>query len=277
MILQASLFAILTSSASALVFSAEPKNADGDLEAFGKEMEPASRDAFLHGIPWREVASRRAEAMKSLRNQSIVFYGDSLAEHWSGDQQGLSVTRLKNRAKLWKRMFGDRYGAAHVSGIGGDRIGNLLWRLQNGESPIHAQPRLIMLNIGTNDIEYGWMQKHNKIDPKDAAEKMFEGIKNVVELFDKESPSSQILLNAVLPRSSAWPKGPYSKVIPELNRLIEGLADQKTIHYSDCSNVLLKHGKISQDYSLDFLHPNDAGAARWGQCLQPTIDRILLQ
>merc|ERR1719335_827242 len=100
--------------------------------------------------------------MMKLQNQSIVFYGDSLAEHWSGEQQGVANGQLKNRQKMWKRFFTDRYGPSHVSGIGGDSIGNLLWRLQNGEGPSNAQPRLVMLQIGTNDINNAWYRKQKK-------------------------------------------------------------------------------------------------------------------
>jgi len=237
---------------------------------------PVPREHTMYGSDWKKVATRRAEAVQALQNQSIVWYGDSLVEHWGGEQQGMVKANLADGPKHWKRFFVDRYGASSVSGIGGDRIANLLWRLQNGESPKKTQPRLIMLQIGSNDAAFGFAMKASENDADAFAQKMFAGIKDIVEIFDKESPHSQILLTAVMPRSNEWPKGKCGKLIPKVNKLIESLADQKTIHFSDCSQTLLKNGRVSQDLAKDFVHPGTEAELRWAECLQPTIDRILL-
>merc|ERR1719198_2524824 len=107
---------------------------------------------------WKVVAKKRAEAVQALQNTSILFYGDSIVEHWTGETQGRIAQEHALRPKLWKQYFVDRYGPSHPSGIGGDRIRNLLWRLENGESPKDVQPRVIMLQIGTNDLSFGWYQ-----------------------------------------------------------------------------------------------------------------------
>lgn len=242
---------------------------------------PTARSAIIKSggksVAWRELAGKNAAKVQSLRNQSILFFGDSIVEAFSEENQNIPLK--KPFPKLWKKYFVDRYGPSHASGIGGDRISNLLWRLQNGETPKHAQPRVIMLHIGTNDLSYGWYQtdKKGKVPAKDMAAQFFEGYRKVVEELDKQSPYSTILLTAIFPRHAEWPNGGYGKIVPEMNNLIQSLADQSTIYFADCSSALLKDGKISQDYSQDFLHPTAEGAQRWAECLQPTLDKLLLK
>jgi len=263
----------------------EPKRSVGvDIEDW--ETPKSRGDEPLGGLSgnqqtWEELAHKRNEAVRVLQNQSIMFYGDSIVEHWTGETQGRqNDPLLKNRAKLWQKHFVERYGASHASGIGGDMIPNLLWRLENGASPI-AHPRLIMLHIGTNDLKHGWLEstKYQSLAPAEAAKKIFAGYHKIVEHFDKASPHSVIVLTALFPRGSTWPQGSYGQIIPEFNKLIASLADGKTIHFSDCGHVMLKkNGKIdaSMTQNSDFLHPSDESSVKWAECLYPTLDKILL-
>jgi lysophospholipase L1-like esterase len=239
---------------------------------------PKPRSKTMHNTEWKGVAQKRAQSVHALQNASILFYGDSIVEHWSGESQGKIMSEHNARPKLWQKYFVDRYGPSLASGIGGDRIRNLLWRLENGESPKDAQPRVIMLHIGTNDLSFGWYQSSKKDVPYDQmAEKFFAGYKAVVEKLDKESPHSTIVLTGIFPRHAEYPKGPYKQMIPHMNKLIASLADDSTIYFSDCSSAMLKEGKISQEFTKDFLHPTLEGAKRWAECLQPTLDKILLK
>jgi len=279
--IHATLFAVLACSAFALEIKIPDKDYKaGQAQAESHEVigwdQAKARRWTMHGNSWKKVALKRSKDVQTLRNQSIIFYGDSIVEHWSGESQGQIAKDLENRPKMFQKYFVDRYGPSHIAAIGGDRIPNLLWRLQNGESPALAQPRLIILHIGTNDLEFGWNQGHKNIPAAEAAQKIFSGYQKVVEEFDKTAPHSAILLTSVFPRHREWPQGPFKTIIPELNKLISSLADGTTIHYADCSNALLKEGKVHKTLSDDFLHPSDAGSEAWAECLQPTIDRILL-
>lgn len=227
---------------------------------------------------WSQTANKRRTQITALQNQSIIFYGDSMVESWVGETLGHKNPERTDMPSIWKANFVDRYGPSHASGIGGDTVSNLLWRLQNGESPEKAQPRVIMLHIGTNDLQKNWYKLHNDVAPARAAAAIFSGYKKVVEELDRASPHSVLLLTNIMPRSSSWgtSKSTYKTIIPELNRLIASLADDSTIYFSDCSHVILgKSGKVDTSLSEDYLHFTKKGAEGWAGCLQPTLDKIL--
>lgn len=227
-------------------------------------------------VQWKSLAARRAGDIQALPQQSIIWYGDSLVEHWTGEGSGAPSKQYQSRPQLWQEMFTDRYGPSHASGIGGDKVGNLLWRLQHGEAPPkNAQPRVITLQIGINDIRDNFLR--TELPDQQGADAIFKGYKAVVDELRQASPDSSILLQGINPASPNWGEGSrVSKIVPKLNRLIESLADNSKIRYVDCGKVFLKEdGKIDQDLLSGFLHPTTKGAKAWATCLQKPLDKML--
>lgn len=253
------ILALLTCSASSLTF---PKlNSGGEKEGESFDLVDSEE------LPKAGTKERRAKDMQGLRNQSIVFYGDSIAEHWSGEEGGRKLKKFSERPALWKKYFVDRYGPSHVSGIAGDRTPHLLDRIQHGEGPKNAQPRVIMIHIGTNDFK----KTH---EPKE----IFNRYEQIVQELQKASPQSEILLTAVFPKSEQWGPEPsqIKETITDLNKMIASLAEKPKIHFSNCGHAMLKKdGKIDPELSPDYLHHSDAGAEAWAKCLRPTLDKIL--
>src|SRR5206468_2366562 len=69
---------------------------------------------------------------------SIVFFGDSLTDHWRDTGQA-----------IWAKHF-EPLGAVNF-GIGSDGTQNVLWRVQNGELPPDGAEVVVLL-IGTVNL-----------------------------------------------------------------------------------------------------------------------------
>src|SRR5262245_5982384 len=75
----------------------------------------------------------------------IYFEGDSITRRW-----GATDPQYKELLANWRQNFFG-WNAANF-GWGGDKVQNILWRLQNGElDGVH--PKIIVLMAGTNNLE----------------------------------------------------------------------------------------------------------------------------
>jgi len=77
----------------------------------------------------------------------LILYGDSLTEAWRGTDHcqpctrpGLERTGCDGLPALFNSTYGRRYRAAAL-GIAGDRVANLMWRMENGQLPASHQVR----------------------------------------------------------------------------------------------------------------------------------------
>lgn len=270
------LFALLVSGASALNVKYKPVKPQNYTPHDQSNRHPAN---------WASIQRKRAKNVKALKNakeqQSIIFYGDSIVERLSGEKDGHWTVGEGGKKELWMEM-GDRYGPALASGIGGDQIKDLHYRLQNGESPAAAKPKAIILHIGMNDVhdlleEREWEDLHHA-DMAKMAKKVFADYKNIVEELNQASPNSAMVLTAILPHGRWWPTYRFAETAGQLNKLIASLADEpRKIYFSDCSSALLsKDGTVSQKFTEeDLVHPNLYGVQNWMECLKPTLDKIL--
>ncbi|PSC73166.1 Adenosylmethionine-8-amino-7-oxononanoate aminotransferase isoform B [Micractinium conductrix] len=74
------------------------------------------------------------------RRLDLVLYGDSIT----------SKIRMKCMEE-WRAAVGDAWGAVPL-GVGGSTICELTWRLMSGGERLEADPRLLLLLIGINDM-----------------------------------------------------------------------------------------------------------------------------
>eukprot|EP00746_Dinoflagellata_sp_MGD_P062308 gnl/MRDRNA2_/MRDRNA2_26228_c0_seq1.p1 gnl/MRDRNA2_/MRDRNA2_26228_c0~~gnl/MRDRNA2_/MRDRNA2_26228_c0_seq1.p1 ORF type:complete len:333 (+),score=59.06 gnl/MRDRNA2_/MRDRNA2_26228_c0_seq1:67-999(+) len=254
----------------------------------GHHDKAIAKNSIIHSgkfLDWHKIAKQKAHEVQSLQNLSILMYGDSIVEQFSGSLAGIPCyqpchnSNLQGAQSVWKEFFVERYGNSHPSGISGDSVGNLLWRLQHGEGPKSAQPRVMVLAIGTNDMPWA----HNG---EGDVEEIFAGYTKVVEELQKASPTSDIVLSGILPRASPMRDKKtgadlverYKQMIPALNQKIAGLANNVKIHFVDCGHLMLdKQGEIDRNLLSDFVHPSPAGSKVLAECLQPTLDHILFK
>ena len=107
-------------------------------------------------------------------NQKIIFIGDSLTHLWSstGYESWQDMEQLYNT------------GITNM-GFSGDNVGNVIWRLTNGEFPFGINPEYVVLMIGINNMG----------DPRLTA----AGIDRILKIIHERSPSTKILLFSLLP------------------------------------------------------------------------------
>ena len=104
----------------------------------------------------------------------LYMEGDSITDFW---KSRFAANWNKNLAPWHAGDFG----------ISGDRTQNLLYRLENGELD-GVNPKVIVLNIGTNNLAFNATYGMNSVD------ETIKGIKAVLDLLQQKAPKARILV-----------------------------------------------------------------------------------
>lgn len=200
---------------------------------------------------WLPRHLAKLEEKKRLGNPELVFIGDSITQGWE-----------KEGAAVWERNY-KQYKALAL-GFGGDRTENVLWRLQHGEVD-GISPKVAVLMFGTNNTG------HRREDPRTTA----AGIKRNIDELRERLPNTRILLLAIFPRDEK-PGTQMRRINEDINRIISGYADNKTVYFLDINKAFLSpDGVLPKDVMPDFLHPNEKGYAIWAQSMGPELQKLM--
>ena len=197
---------------------------------------------------WRD---RHAALLKQAHTDKIdaLFLGDSITNFWGGDG-----------ARVWAKNFAPLHAANF--GIGGDKIGNVLWRIENGELD-GLDPRVLVLLIGTNNL------------PDFTADEISSGHAELIAELRRRLPDTKLLVLAVFPRVDEWSIPFRAKIAPineTLRRMVEG---HDMITYLDIGSVFLSpDGSIAKDVSYDGLHFTEKGYQLWTDAMLPTFRKL---
>lgn len=199
-----------------------------------------------HEAKLAEIQRRRADR----QNTDLVFIGDSITHFW--EDAGKQV---------WDRHYA-KYNALDL-GFSADRTEHVLWRLQHGEvDGLH--PKVAVLLIGTND-------SGGQRDPSNTA----AAIQRIVGELRQRLPGTKILLLGIFPRGD-MPGTPVSRINEQINTILPGFADGKTVFFLNINRALLSaDGTLSKDVMPDLLHPNEKGYALWAAAMEPELQRLL--
>lgn len=184
----------------------------------------------------------------------VLFLGDALTQGWEG---GGKVR--------WNDAF-KPLGAANF-GITGDRTQHVLWRITKGEELKGLSPKVVVLQIGGNNL-----------DANSPAE-IVDGIAAIVQELHKQLPQSKVLLVELLPRG-AKATDPYRDRIKEVNeQLKKKFADDKQVRFvEEVGKKLLAVGKdreLSKDVAPDGMHLSPRGYEIWAEVLKPVLQEML--
>jgi lysophospholipase L1-like esterase len=185
----------------------------------------------------------------------VYFEGNSITRRWG-------ATDYPQFLANWKANFFG-WNAADF-GWGGDRIENVLWRIENGELD-GVNPRVIVLLAGTNNVgkEPGGDERIADIT---------RGIKALLELCQRRAPNATIILTGIFPRSGA-------AVMPEIVRINENIshfADGRRVRYLNINDKLAdRDGKLFDGMTVDGLHPTLRGYQIWADALKPILTELL--
>lgn len=199
---------------------------------------------------------RRAEKMAAVATGShdLVFIGDSITHRFERDDVGGAV---------WRRHYA-RLRALNL-GYGWDTTQNVLWRLTEGGEFAGQRPRLVVLNIGTNNLT------GNSACPANTVVEIVEGIAAICEHVQAASPETKILVMALFPRGRR--AEPINARVRDLNRELKSwLATRPGLLHLDIgARFLTVSGEVDPALLPDLVHPVEPGYAIWAEALAPII------
>jgi lysophospholipase L1-like esterase len=222
----------------------------------------AYRNTALIPVPPREYAARwmaQHEANLATAKKGgvdILFLGDSITAGWTSDQGGRQV---------WAANFAPRHAANF--GVGGDRIQNLLWRVENGELD-GLDPKVIVLLIGTNNCG-----DERDGSSRNTTPQIIRGISNLIRKIQSRLPQTKIILFGIFPRD--LDRSPYREQIKAVNAGLATLADDKVVFLDIGEKFLEPGGKVSNALSPDMLHPNAQGYQIWADAINHALDGMV--
>ena len=191
----------------------------------------------------------------------LYLLGDSITDNWGSGNFRDSYARYFSG---WKTAD---------FGIGGDRTEHVLWRISHGELDGNLHPKVIMLQIGTNNLprtQYNYAA--------DTPEQTAAGVKAILDVIQQKQPQAKVLLVAVFPRDNP---GDAAFGVPEkvkaLNPLIAKLPDGTRVKFLDIHDQFLDaNGKLKPGVMQpDNLHPTAAGYDIWGTAITPILTEWL--
>jgi lysophospholipase L1-like esterase len=189
----------------------------------------------------------------------VYFAGDSITRRWR-------ATDYPQFLANWNENFFG-WNAANFA-WGGDRIQNMLWRLQNGEME-GIQPKVIVLLAGTNNI--------GTLPTSDAkVADITKGIKALLDTLRERAPKATIILMGILPRNDGRDSAAMMRSIDRINENIAKFADGKAVRYLNINDKLAdKDGKLLQGMTVDRLHLSLKGYQVWADALRPLLRELL--
>lgn len=182
----------------------------------------------------------------------VLFLGDSLTQGWGSAGK---ETWDKNFAPLNAANFG----------IGGDKTGNVLWRLEHGAIEGFS-PKLVVLMIGVNNLWSG----------KNTAAEIAGGIRAIVTRLRAKLPQTKLLVLGVLPiGTSATDIGRLK--VADVNAHAASLDDGAMVRVSDFGTAFVqKNGALLDGaYQKDNLHLTSKGYEVLARQLVPVITGLL--
>lgn len=224
--------------------------------------QPESPDSATLASPRLDANSRLAhEQLVAKARQGgidLYFLGDSITRRW-----GCSDPQYADLLANWRQNF-HGWNAGNF-GWGGDRIENILWRIENGELD-GVNPKVIVLLAGTNNI--GAM-------PGDDAkvQDIITGLKKLIATCKMKAPHAKLVITAIFPRND------NVAVLPEVSRVnesLEKMADGKAIFFLNINHQLADSaGRLHEGMATDGLHLTAKAYQVWADGLRPMLKDFL--
>lgn len=167
-------------------------------------------------------------------NGGVAFVGDSLTD-WM----------------RWNELFPDT--RSRNFGIAGDTTVGLKARINQ---VVAARPAKVILQIGTNDVEFG------KLTP----EGIVTNIDGTIAVLQSGLPGVKIVVESLLPRQPQ-----YDDKVRTVNALLKAAVDKRGFTYLDLYSHFVVGGRLDPALTPDDLHLSGQGYLRWRDLLRPYI------
>lgn len=203
------------------------------LNGVSREKETLPRWSWegRHGKFMEQIANGEKE-------YDIVFVGDSITELMLDGNRG------------GREPFDEAYGDLKTLNLGiiGDRIENVLWRLEHGELDGY-KAKVFRVLLGTNNIPKRW-----------TPERLAAGVGQIVATIREKHPESKIEILSILPRNDRKSPKDAMQRIKAANALYAQLSDGESVFFVDATGLFLNEdGSVKSELFKDGLHPNPEG------------------
>jgi lysophospholipase L1-like esterase len=205
---------------------------------------------------WAERRQEKVDLAKADK-YDLIFMGDSITHIFEMQERGLPV---------WQKYYGNR--KVLDLGYGWDTTQNLLWRLQNGEFT-GQQPKLVVLNIGTNNLT------GNSACRQNTPAEVVEGIDTICRYIHQQSPTTTILIMAIFPRGLTTEQI-FTDVV-EANKLLAQYMQNKPniLHLNINEQMLEGKEEISLEIMDDRCHPTEKGYEIWAKEIEGVVGELV--
>ena len=180
---------------------------------------------------------------------------------FDGDTYAISSEPKGDRGGMWSPRFASLN--AFEFGHPNDPTQTVLWRLQNGQVD-NLHPKLIVLELGGGNLQMN------------TPEQIAEGIKAVVQEYQKRCPDATILLQGVFPKREK-PTDATRLKIKAINQQISALGDGKKVIFLDFGDKFLQpDGTMNKTIFNDYMfpHPSPDAYKIWADAIAPVIDQV---
>jgi len=186
----------------------------------------------------------------------VYFIGDSITRRWGA----LDYPELL--AHFEESFFG--WNAANFA-WGGDRIENMLWRLDNGELTGVA-PKVFVVQAGTNNLG-------DFASAEERVEAVVAGIEAIVERCRRHAADALVVITGVFPRRD---RPDLDASIAAINERLAALADGDDVRFLSINDRLVdSRGVLADAMSDDGLHLSLAAYRIWAAALRPLLEQRL--
>jgi lysophospholipase L1-like esterase len=189
----------------------------------------------------------------------VYFVGDSITRRW-----GAADPQYRPLLENWRTNFFG-WNAANF-GWGGDRIENILWRLENDELD-GVSPKVIVVQAGINNVG---------TDPGDGekVKDISQGLSTLLGVCREKAPNATVIMTGIFPRNDSMGVIP---TINQINRNLARMADGKQVRYLNINDQLAdQEGRLFPGMmSPDQLHPALQAYQVWADALKPILTELL--
>lgn len=223
--------------------------------------------AFLGGfyVLYTEVTKGNEAAMlhKSENYQAVGEAAPKNATIFFGD----SITELCPLSDIYGEYTQKTGLSVCNRGISAECTPSMLERFDN--SVLAAKPQNLVMLMGVNDLQQGI-----------STEETLDNIREMIQRTKKESPGTNIILQALYPvcenRTSLYEKFMIGKrtnaMIREFNEKLFLLAEEENVIYVDLTSILAdESGNLKAEYTVDGLHPSTKGYQAVAEQILPLL------
>lgn len=232
--------------------------AGGRSDVAGQEARGAAATTVPRPRTDANSATAHAELVQKARSGviDVYFIGDSITRRWGALDYPELLEHFEESFSGWN--------AANFA-WGGDRIENMLWRLDNGELEGVA-PKVFALQAGTNNLG-------DFASAEERVQAVVAGIAAIVERCRRHTANALVVITGVFPRAD---RPELNASIAAINERLVALADGDRVRFVSINDRLVDaNGVLDVDMSEDGLHLSPAAYRIWADALRPILAQRL--